>query len=220
MGSKNSFQISHKPDGSPVTELDYAISAIFERFCHTNTLHLISEENTTRDFHYPLMVLDPLDGTREFIAGIAEFAISCAIYHQDDWQQGEAWILNLATGEQANSHSLPTLEPCLPQPTSTYVSRSESPLRLSALEAHYHCQSLGSIAYKLLKLATGKCDFILSSRPKNIWDIAAGTSLCQKQGIHLYNQQGAIVSLEKIRFQSPLLWCRPQHFEQLQRVLK
>ena len=215
--SKSCREISYKADGTPVTALDYKISEIFENFCHENEIHFLCEENSVRTFQYPLMILDPVDGTREFIDGLPEFAVSCGIYRENNWGGGEAWIFNLATEEQAKSHCLTEINK-RETPEFTYVSRSKSAHGLFQDGTRYHKKELGSIAYKLLKLAKGECDFIVSVRAKNIWDIAAGTTLCQKQGICLYGSSGEIKSLEAILFSPPLLWCYPDHYQDLRSI--
>lgn len=215
--AKGCRSATRKQDGTPVTELDYKIAKIFEHFCDENKIHFLCEENSMRSFQYPLMILDPLDGTREFIRRIPEFALSCSIYRENNWDKGEAWICNLATGEQAMGHSLKAINK-RERPEFTYVSRSGSARGLFQHDPRYRKQELGSIAYKLLKLAKGECDFIISMRPKNIWDIAAGTTLCRKQGICLYESSGEIRDLEKILFQPPLLWCHPDHFHELRSI--
>ena len=215
--SKSCREISYKVDGTPVTALDYKISEIFENFCHENEIHFLCEENSVRTFQYPLMILDPVDGTREFIDGLPEFAVSCGIYRENNWGGGEAWIFNLATEEQAKSHCLTEINK-RETPEFTYVSRSKSAQGLFQDGTRYHKKELGSIAYKLLKLAKGECDFIVSVRAKNIWDIAAGTTLCQKQGICLYGSSGEIKSLEAILFSPPLLWCYPDHYQDLRSI--
>ncbi len=78
------FNITIKPDKSPVTPADMASHNIFSNLLaqHFPTIPLVSEE----DFHpnsFPpaskYFLLDPLDGTKEFIKKSGEFSISLGL---------------------------------------------------------------------------------------------------------------------------------------------
>ena len=64
---------------------------------------------------------------------------------------------------------------------------------------------MGSIAYKLARLANGESDFVVSLAPKNIWDIAGGTLLCFKSGMKFYSQGKEVTKVQKL-YQPPLIW--------------
>src|SRR5690606_30912627 len=81
-----------KDDGSPVTDLDLAISLELERLASTHNFHFYSEENIG-EWKFPLMVVDPLDGTKEFIAGRDEWVVSVATL-KNSHLVGEGWIYN------------------------------------------------------------------------------------------------------------------------------
>ena len=78
----------------------------------------------------------------------------------------------------------------------------------------------GSIAFKLGLLAVNAFDFVFSYRSKNIWDIAAGTLLCQRQGIRLYQKGHEIKNLCKPKYEGPLLWCRDKDYKFLAKKLE
>ena len=49
---------------------------------------------------------------------------------------------------------------------------------------------MGSIAYKLALVATGKADATFSLEPKNEWDIAAGVLLVEESGGRTADREG------------------------------
>ena len=64
-------------------------------------------------------------------------------------------------------------------------------------------------------MASGACDFVLSLSPKNIWDIAAGTILCSKRGIKLYQNGVEIKRLDQVVMKGILLWANEEIAEML-----
>jgi len=208
--------IKYKYDNSPVTSLDLAISDYFEQIAKSDfpSFTFYSEEKFS-EFKFPLMALDPLDGTREFIAGRPEWAVSLGLCVDDSFN-GQGWIFNPMTGEEFSTASL---RPFINKPNLCgEVSRSEWESGLFT-ETQNLVRPMGSIAYKLGRLCAGKNDFVVSLRPKNIWDIAAGTILCKKAGYKFYSQGKEVMKVEK-HYLPPLLWCHESLYPELANVFK
>lgn len=200
-----------KEDGSPVTDLDLAISSCLEKIARDHHYHFYSEENIG-DWKFPLMVVDPLDGTKEFIAGRDEWVVSVAILINENLF-GEGWIYNPL---RKRIYSEISLRSFVEKPFFYgEASRSEWNLGLykESFE-NFRMSAMGSIAFKLARLAAAETDFVISLRPKNIWDIAAGTLLCKKAGIEFYCQ-GKKVEKFTPYFEGPLIWCHPELFPRL-----
>jgi myo-inositol-1(or 4)-monophosphatase len=89
------------------------------------------------------------------------------------------------------------------------ISRTERPKGLYNNKSA-HLLPRGSIAFKLALLASGTCDYVVSLRPKNIWDIAAGTMLCQQRGIEMWSGGKKIERLDQALYEFPLIWARPE----------
>ncbi len=203
-----------KADGSPVTELDLALSVLMERISekHFPDCCFYSEEKFS-EWKFPLLALDPLDGTREYIAGRPEWALSVGIFENENFE-GEGWITNPVTKE---IFSKKTVTPFTPKKVLVgEASRSEfqEGLYKNFKSEKFSLTPRGSIAYKLGKLSHGKLDFIVSLRPKNIWDIAGGTLLCNEAGYKFYSRGKEVTKVEKI-YEPPLLWCHPSVFPEL-----
>jgi myo-inositol-1(or 4)-monophosphatase len=157
-------------------------------------------------------IVDPLDGTREFVAGIPEFCIS--IGYAVNGRCVAGGICNPATnevflgaigngitynGKPANASSQTKLNG-----STVLASRSESKRgewkRFES--ANFKVREMGSVAYKLALVAAGLADATFTLVPKHEWDIAAGAALVESAGgfVRLPDNQ----ALECNR-QSPLL---------------
>jgi len=86
---KNNLAIIQKQDGSPVTEADFASNSFLTDLLNREFpgIPVISEENPKPSWEERknwdnFWILDPLDGTREFVARNDEFAINLALIHK------------------------------------------------------------------------------------------------------------------------------------------
>ncbi|MEX2373099.1 MAG: inositol monophosphatase family protein, partial [Dehalococcoidia bacterium] len=81
-------RVGHKPGEGPVTEADYAADDVLKKrlLPLIPGSHWISEESDAekRVVHgEPTWVVDPLDGTREFLRGLPEFGVSVGLFLDD-----------------------------------------------------------------------------------------------------------------------------------------
>lgn len=204
-----------KDDGSPVTKLDLALSELLEKTSlkHFPQVTVYSEENYS-DWKFPLMAIDPLDGTREYIRARPEWAISVGYFESESFQ-GQGWVYNPLTRELYTSE----------QPVLNFVDKDVFYGEVSHSEwdkgwykniksEKFKLTPKGSIAYKLGRLSGGKIDFVVSLAPKNIWDIAGGTLLCQKSGIKFYSQGKEVTKVQQL-YLPPLIWCFENSYSEL-----
>lgn len=210
-------QVTLKDDGSPVTELDLQLSAYVEQVTleHFPDFTFYSEEKYS-DWAFPLVALDPLDGTREYIEGRNEWSISIGLF-LDDQFSGEGWVYNPKTGECFSEVEVQRF-----QEKDTYcgeVSHNEwtKGLFKNKVTEKFTLRPVGSIAYKLGRLAAGKSDYVVSLRPKNIWDIAGGTLLCRRAGFKFYSQGKEVTSVQPL-YEPPLIWCHEELFSKLSAI--
>jgi histidinol-phosphatase len=76
------LRVDEKPDRSPVTEADRAIEAMARRLLrerHPALGMLGEEEGETRGTGSARLIIDPIDGTRNFVRGVPLFGILLAI---------------------------------------------------------------------------------------------------------------------------------------------
>ena len=80
--SAHSFALEHKADGSPVTDVDRAAETAMRELleAHVPSHGILGEEHESfgldREF---VWVLDPIDGTRQFCAGVLNFGVLIAL---------------------------------------------------------------------------------------------------------------------------------------------
>jgi myo-inositol-1(or 4)-monophosphatase len=205
---------SLKADGSPVTPLDLALSRLIEDFSQKffPAVTIYSEENFSL-WRFPMMAIDPIDGTKEYIKGSSEWAVSVALLETSDFT-GAGWVYNPSTKE---SYLNPPVRPF--QIKSRYqgevsCSEWEKGWYRDLTSSVFSCSPVGSIAYKLGRLAQGQSDFVVSLAPKNIWDVAAGSILCQQAGLKFYSQGKEVKKVQQL-YQAPLIWCHQELYLQL-----
>lgn len=138
-----------------------------------------------------VLIVDPIDGTRNLVAGRLEATLSVAL-----WRDGQViWgcvhqpftgqVFTAVRGRGAQLDGLPvrardtaTLDrACL------FVSRHEHAKGwLAPLEGRVRFQIVGSVAYKMACVAAGLCDGTLTIHPRSEWDVAAGALLVAEAG--------------------------------------
>jgi 3'(2'), 5'-bisphosphate nucleotidase len=214
--------IRSKADGSPVTAADEAAEAVIFEGLARLALHvpIISEEQAAREKPTPprgaeavYFLVDPLDGTREFIAGRDEYTVNIALI------QGGAPVLGIivapalgltwrgiigrgadriaaADGKSAASQPIRT-RPRSAQELVALASRSHLDARTAAyldgLPQAKVIQCGSSI--KFCRIAEGAADLYPRFAPTHDWDIAAGHAILKAAG-------GAVTALDA----SPLVY--------------
>ena len=150
-------------------------------------------------------IVDPLDGTKEFIEGVPQFVVSVALVENGVPIVGvlhnpvtkETFYASKGNGTYFDDviHNCSVKE----STTDMVILNSRSETRKGLWEPHkQHFKKLkpiGSVAYKMGLTAIGKADIFATLRPKNEWDICAGTCLINEAGGKVINLNG-----EKITF--------------------
>lgn len=129
-------------------------------------------------------VVDPIDGTREYIAGIPEYAVSAALVEDGvpllacvfNPETNELFSAARGAGTQLNGKPVQCKQ-YRSQPLTLLASRSEFKRGEWDRFQHHDVKVIGSIAYKLALVAAGLADATFSLGPKSEWDIAAGVLL-------------------------------------------
>ncbi|MEO5364794.1 MAG: 3'(2'),5'-bisphosphate nucleotidase CysQ [Magnetococcus sp. WYHC-3] len=138
-----------------------------------------------------LWVVDPIDGTREFILGVPQFAVSVGLV--EDGAAVAGCVYNPARGEmftavqgggayldgapiQVSGRRVLQGAACLSSHSETRRGEWEPFRHLFALTP------MGSIAYKLALVAQGHVDLTFTLTPKSEWDICAAAVLVREAG--------------------------------------
>jgi myo-inositol-1(or 4)-monophosphatase len=197
------IETEYKVGHDPVTEADRALDVVLRRELLREGEGWLSEESVDdpiRLQHARVWVVDPLDGTREFVKGIPEFCVSIGFV--ENGRPVAGGIYNPATDEtfMGSIDSGVTYNGKPSQPSqrksldgaSVLASRSEvkrgewKPFENSNLKI----RPMGSVAYKLALVSAGLADVTFTLTPKNEWDVVAGVALVQSAG-------GFVSTLEK-----------------------
>jgi myo-inositol-1(or 4)-monophosphatase len=188
-------QIEYKADGQPVTAADLAAdNALREMLPEAGDAWLSEEtvDDPSRMKHERVWIVDPLDGTREFISGVPEWSVSIGLV--EDGEPVAGGICNplskiMVTGAFESGVFL-NGAPCSASPLQSLdgatilASRSETKRgewdRFN--DEPFKIRTMGSVAYKLALVACGHYDATWTLIPKSEWDVAAGVALINAAG--------------------------------------
>jgi 3'(2'), 5'-bisphosphate nucleotidase len=201
------MRVDGKQDGSPVTEADLAADRIIAEGLArlVPAIPVVSEERThlaKPPYRGSFFLIDPLDGTKEYITGRDEFTVNLALVTDGTpllgiigapalgviWrglvgQGAQRLTISGAAAEAAKAiHTRP-----LPQPGHGWVaavSRSHGDARTEAfIETRPGAtrMALGS-AVKFGRVAEGCVDIYPRLAPTSEWDIAAGHAIVTAAG--------------------------------------
>ena len=214
------MRVDGKPDGSPVTEADLAADRIIAEGLArlVPAIPAISEERThlaksptAGGFLGSFFLIDPLDGTKEYISGRDEFTVNLALVTHGTPllgiigapALGLIWRGLVGQGAQRLTISGSAAEAAkaihtrrLPQPGHGWVaavSRSHGDARTEAfIEQRPGAtrMALGS-AVKFGRVAEGCVDIYPRLAPTSEWDIAAGHAIVTAAGGKITDGQGA-----------------------------
>ncbi len=192
---ENGFDKFIKSNDDPVTTGDYAVNNILQEELskHFPEIGWLSEEtrdNPDRLEKELVWIVDPIDGTKEFVSGIPEYAISIALVQRGKPVLGlilnplKEEIFTAIKGKGAKLNGKPIhVKKTLSDKPTIVASRSEIRRgEFEFFEEFAEIIPMGSIAYKLALVAAGKADATFSLGPKNEWDIAAGCLIIEEAG--------------------------------------
>jgi myo-inositol-1(or 4)-monophosphatase len=189
------IETEYKAGHDPVTEADRALDAVLRQELLREGEGWLSEESVDDPLRLQcsrVWVVDPLDGTREFVRGIPEFCVSIGFV--EDGRPVAGGIFNPATnetflgsiesgvtcnGRPSQPSQRKSLEGALVLASRSEVKRGE----WKAFEnSHFKIRPMGSVAYKLALVSAGLADVTFTLTPKNEWDVVAGAALVHSAG--------------------------------------
>ena len=200
-----------KEPGQILTETDLAVDAALKASLGALLPQAawLSEETADdgqRHDRRHVWVVDPIDGTRSFAAGKPEFTVSVALVEGD--RSVLACLLNPATGEcfealagggaTLNERRLQLSEPASPEYARIVLSAGERKSRdLGAFFPQATVSTIGSLAYKMALVASGRFDAYFSWRSSHDWDIAAALLILEEAGGLATDRSGAALALNR-----------------------
>jgi myo-inositol-1(or 4)-monophosphatase len=189
------IEAHYKTGHDPVTEADRALDAVLRKELLRDGEGWLSEESVddfTRLNKSRVWVVDPLDGTREFVAGIPEFCTSVAMV--EDGRPVAGGIYNPSTDETflgsvesgVTYHGKPARPSQRKSLNGALVLASRSEVKRGEWKrfenADFRIRPMGSVAYKLALVSAGLADITFTLVPKHEWDVAAGVALLKSSG--------------------------------------
>ena len=200
------FAVAQKGAAGPVTEADHAADALLhERLLALAPVGWLSEETAdapARLEQRRLWVVDPLDGTKEFVSGLPQYAVAVALV--DGGRPVLGVVHNPATGDtfwaERGGGAFQNGERMrVADGTRMLASRSETQRgEFAPFADDWDLISIGSIEYKLALVASGEAAATLSRGPKWEWDVCAGALLVEEAGGRVSDAFG-----ERFQFNQP-----------------
>lgn len=217
------FDVEIKDDKSPLTEADKRSNAIINSHLKTSPIPIISEENKQTDYELrktwnKCWLVDPVDGTKEFIKRNGEFTVNIALVengkpklgviyvpaiktlYYGNVEEGKAFKAELSSHDSTMNKVLNSSKPIQPKKNTSNkveVVGSRSHMNedtLNFIEAlknegkDVEIVSKGS-SLKFCLVAEGNADVYPRYAPTMEWDTAAGQAICNAVGIRVISKE-------------------------------
>jgi len=217
---ETNFNVETKDDNSPLTQADKNANAIINKYLKTTEIPIISEENRQLDFSERkgwtrCWIVDPLDGTKEFIKRNGEFTVNIALIDNSNPVLGVIYVpvsnelyftsqdgksskkITLTSEEISVEKILEKAEIIKPSAITSEVkivgSRShlneDTKNFISEIEKESKVEivSKGS-SLKFCLVAEGLAHIYPRYAPTMEWDTAAGHAICKAVGVTVIDQ--------------------------------
>jgi 3'(2'), 5'-bisphosphate nucleotidase len=209
------YQISYKSDKSPVTKADMASSDLICKVLDQSGIPVVCEETTEIPYQKRkslpyFWLVDPLDGTKEFISRNGEFTVNIALIENNRPILGLIAIptqnllyfggknlppfkLNLSIRKSFDYdievlHGEPLSVSKKKNPVRVVVSRShlddKTKTYLAELQKKFRSVKIVSAgsSLKFCRIAEGEAEIYLRFSPTMEWDTAAGQAIAEASG--------------------------------------
>jgi len=217
------FGVKIKDDNSPLTLADLASSDVINSYLKKTVYPIISEEIKNQKFEErkdweTCWIVDPLDGTKEFVKRNGEFTVNIALcangapilgviyvpvtreLYYADVKQGKAYKTTLDENHNISENLFNTNDQIQPS------SLQKKLLRVVGSRSHMNQDTLDYIAkvensfdsieivskgssLKFCLVAEGKADVYPRFAPTMEWDTAAGHAICKAVGLKVTSQE-------------------------------
>ncbi len=199
------WQVQHKEDNSPLTAADLASHHLIVEQLQQLTpdipvLSEESDEHPQRQTWSQLWLVDPLDGTKEFVARTDDFTVNIALivdgqavlgilhapYYGLTYMAASgcgAWLFDGQHTTALKTATLPT-EPRLLVSRFHHAQFMQETVLLNNIHTTFGKCSLSQIgsAFKMCKIAEGAADFYPRFGTTMEWDTAAGQIILEEAG--------------------------------------
>ena len=220
---QNDFDVEYKEDNSPLTLADQKCNDIINSYLIDTEYPIISEENKQNSYKErkeweTCWIVDPLDGTKEFVKRNGEFTVNIALVKNGKPQLGVIYVpdtkilyyADVTKGETyksiLSSHNdslelisgkAKLIQPNTGNNTKVKVVGSRSHMSVEtedfvdSLKKNYEkveIVSKGS-SLKFCLVAEGNADVYPRFAPTMEWDTAAGQAICEAVGLKVISKE-------------------------------
>lgn len=210
------YVIEEKGKGNPVTTADLEANRkiqeiISGRFPDDGWLSEEDKDNPDRLKAPRVWVVDPIDGTKEFIQGVPQFAVSIGLVVGRRAVLGVVYnpaaekffVAVKGQGARLNGQPLRVSSQEKANGALLLVSRSEPRRKFQSFAEICRLEPLGSIAYRMAMVAGGGGDGTLTFRTVHEWDVCAGELIVEEAGGIVWDGRG-----KELVFNQPDALCR------------
>lgn len=180
------FDVSYKPDGSPVTSGDHLVEALVGNVLadFLPEAMLVAEESyrnwdvTSQDV---IVVLDPVDGTENFCSGMPEWGTSIGVWSRGEHLGSSLLLPELGLGVRSG-------QPLTQQHRSriTGFSSSFHPAIARGIEEATEYRVTGCAVYNLFNVARGTFSRFINPKGAYVWDLLPGLMIAKEHGCEVY----------------------------------
>lgn len=225
------FSVTEKDDSSPVTEADHAAEAIILPALENlfSDIPTVGEEEMSAGKSVdvgdrPFWLVDPLDGTKEFVNRRNEFTVNIALIENgmpvtgvvlapaQDMRTFSGRGPGTAREWRSGEDPRPISARAIPAEGATVVgSRSHGDTeKMKKLigEIHVAHQITTGSSIKLCLVANGEADLYPRYGPTREWDIAAGHAVLTAAGGSIAGEDGSPFCYGKADFLNPPFFAR------------
>ena len=230
------IQYKKESGNSPVTAADYEADQYLAKFLggefpHDGWLSEETVDTSDRLEKKRVWIVDPLDGTKEFIKKLPEFCVSIGLVEDSIPVVGviynpisdEMFYAQKNKGAFLNANQIKISNVQDIKDASIVVSRSEHAKGLwNDYKSHFSSiKSIGSIAYKLGLAASSLYDITATVAPKNEWDICAGDCIINEAGgvMKKINGDSIIYNQKKTLVTDPIIATNSMLFDSISDLL-
>jgi 3'(2'), 5'-bisphosphate nucleotidase len=245
--------IEHKDDKSPLTEADLGSNQIINEFLKPTGIPVLSEENKIQPYNIRntwkiFWIVDPLDGTKEFIQKSPEYTVNIALIEKNQLVFGVVYVpaQRLLYYSNQNSKafkvnvglSMPYNELIRKSISLPIVSNPKSKVTVIASKSHMSKETVDYISelekyfpgiellsagssLKLCLLAEGIADIYPRFGPTMEWDIAAGHAIINSANCKLIDSNtGEPLKYNKMDLHNPSFIAFKMEFKETVKKLR
>jgi 3'(2'), 5'-bisphosphate nucleotidase len=217
------FNVELKNDNSPLTEADKKANDIINSLLIPTEIPIISEENKQTDYSTrknwdTCWIVDPVDGTKEFIKRNGEFTVNIALVKNGKPLLGVIYVPATKTiylanveGKEGiksilNSHDTSAEEVLIKGEKLKPKLANSNPIQVVGSRSHMSQETLNYVeelkktgkeveivskgsSLKFCLVAEGKADVYPRFAPTMEWDTAAGQAICNAVGVNVISEE-------------------------------